>query len=89
MMLKKRKRIQWSWESVSGNNDCDYGVSRSNEDNDNNVSKTKDIDDVNSRSKDGEDGNSRRKGDDEDGWCLQCERIQTINDMPTSDSNKT
>ena len=48
----------------------DYGddsVSRSNDDYDDDVSKTKDVDGGKCGSKEGNDGNSRSKGDDENG----------------------
>mgnify|MGYP006889225947 FL=1 len=60
MMSKTTQRRRWWWESISGRNDCDYGhdgVSRSNDDYEDDVSKTTDVDDGNSGGKDGDDDN--------------------------------
>ena len=54
--IMRRKRL-WKQRLDYG----DDGGSRSNDDCDDNVSKTKDIDDNHSRSQEGDDGNSRRK----------------------------
>ena len=61
---KATKMMMMKRGSISRNNDCEYGdngISRSNDDYDDDVSKTKDVDDGNSRSKDNDDGNSISK----------------------------
>ena len=60
--------VMMAFLECSRRNSCDYGangVSRSNNHNDDDVSKTKDVDDGNSGRKDDDNGNSRSKGDDE------------------------
>ena len=88
IMSKTRHRSRWWWRSVSRNNDChngDDGVSRSNDDYDDNVSKTKDVANDNFGSKEVDDDNTGSKGDYEDGWCFKLEGFQTITDTPTAD----
>ena len=66
---KATKMMMMKRGSISRNNDCEYGdngISRSNDDYDDDVSKTKDVDDGNSGSKHGDAGNSRSMGDDKD-----------------------
>ena len=80
--------VMMAFLECSRRNSCDYGangVSRSNNHNDDDVSKTKDVDDGNSGSNDGDDGVS---GSNDGDVMPLVEEIQTITDTPTTNSDE-